>query len=95
MYKGVIVVMSDSPGDGTGAPGDRLLRTGEIAERLAPWGISRGTVTEMINSGELGGQPRRWRRDVGKWGRVPESVVEAYIREKLPPLPGTGDQPAG
>ncbi len=87
--------MSDSPGGGGGGAADKLLTTGEIAKRLAPWGISRYTVTQMVNNGEFGeAGPRGYRRRHNAWARVPERVIEQYIRDNLPPMPTAGDQPA-
>ncbi len=87
MNKGVMVVMSDSAGGG-GSPGE-LLTTGQIERMLAPWGIKRGTISQMINTGEFDPQagPRAYRRKEGAWGRVPRHLVEQYIRDKLPPAP--------
>jgi hypothetical protein len=96
MYKGVSVVISGSSGAATSTPDDPLLRTGQIASMLAPWGFSRGMVSQLINDGEFG-DPARYRRAGNKWARVPTSVVQAYIRDKLPALASgeqAGEQPA-
>lgn len=58
------------------ADGGELWTTGQAADYLARWGITRRTVSRMINSGALGG----YRREPGKWGRVPSTVVEQYGR---------------
>ncbi len=54
--------------------GDELWTTGQAANYLAKWGITRRMVSQMINSGELPG----YRRESGKWGRVPRNAVERY-----------------
>lgn len=58
----------------TADSGDELWTTGQAAEYLARWGITRRMVSQMINSGVLTG----YRREPGKWGRVPRTVVEQY-----------------
>lgn len=69
-------------------PTGELWTTGQVATYLADLGISRKTVSQMINRGELAGL----RRGPQKWARVPAAVARAYRRQILEQNPGT-DRP--
>jgi excisionase family DNA binding protein len=60
--------------DGSGT--DELWTTGQAAAYLERWGISRRMVSQMVNDGVFG-----FRRDEGKWARVPRAAVEQYAAE--------------